>query len=245
MFILLEIALIAVVLVLFLSMLAKSGILKSQKNKLEKAARDLNEQTRDPIADAEAAICDAQESVTQLKAIRIEERTRLAKFKKLRETNSSNVVKWDDLAKAAGQAQNADDVRKCLTHKSVYQKQKEELDISITSAETSIANLSSKITALESKIADAGEHKQTLTLRKEKADVDAEIARRAKEIDIDALDGAFAQLEADTLNAEARTEAMLSEEQASAPAADTLADKYLAKKPAISDEDVSAYMKQS
>ncbi len=223
--------------------LSKAGILKSQKNKLDKAARDLNEKTRDPIADAEAAIHAARDSVRKLKEIRIAERTRLAKFERLLEVNISHINKWENLAKAAGENKNVDDVRKCLTHKAAYEKQKAEIATSITAAEESISVLAAKITSLEEKISHAGEHKQTLELRKEKADIDAEIAERTNNIDTDSLDGAFAQLEEDTLNSEARTDALLAEAAAQTPAAENLEAKYSPGKPEVSDEQVKAYLK--
>lgn len=224
------------------SLLAKSGIFKSQKNKLEKAARDINDKTRDPVADAEAAIRDAQDSINKLKSIRIDERTRLARQRSLRLVNIENINKWEELARQAGIANNADDVRKCLTHKQAYERNRNELDVEIEKTEKSVENLTAKITDLTTKVTNAADQKNILSLRKQRAEVDAEVIRQQDQINVEALDGAFARLEHDTMNAEAEAIAVAQEAEDGVPADDVLQSKYAAPKQVITDDIVAKYL---
>lgn len=243
---LLELAFIVMVAVLFCSALYKSGILKSQKNKMDKAARDLNEQLRDPVADAEAAILEAGKSLTQLRQIRTEERTRLSKYNKLFETAQTNVEKWESLAQNAGSSDRStkvEDVKRCLTNKDAHSAQAKEIQSKINASQARIDTLSNKITELESKIANAADKKQILELRKQQAEVDAGIEEQLKEIDTESLDGAFAKLEEDTMNAEARTEALQAESKDGTTEDQKLEQRYTAKVPDISDDRLKEYLK--
>lgn len=232
--------------VLFLGGVAyKSGILTSQKNKLDKAARDLNNKVRNPVADAEAAMISAAESLEKLKGLRIEERTRLSKFNRLLRTNNENVQKWEELAVTAGGGGDKNDVVKCLTNKAQYERNVKELEDKIAQSNGRVESLSSKIAALETKIANAADQKQILQLRMEQAQVDEDVQRQLSDLDIEALDGSFARLEEDTLNAESRTEALLQEGADSTPANTKLEQKYTAPAPSISDDLLKKYLKQA
>lgn len=104
-------------LVALLALATKGGIFRSMRNKAESAARKVNDQLRDPVADGEQAIIDAKAEVADLNKNCNELRVELKDLNQQLAESRRLATKWEQLAQAAGKAKDLKNVETAVLNK--------------------------------------------------------------------------------------------------------------------------------
>jgi phage shock protein A len=234
--ILLELTLFILALAFVIDLFINFRITKSIFNRFTSKAEEIASEIRDPKADAEAALRTARASQQDAIGLRKKLLVDIAALRNKIKKATLNVEKFEDLAKLAGKAQNAEDVRTALTQKNnavsaldglnkqlaSLQKQEDDLEKVIIDSKALIEKIESEKDLIVTTI-------KTNQFKAEVSTVLRDNAGKANSI--------LEQLQADSARY-----------QAEADAADELAgesrtlDQKYAVQASVSDDDISKYL---
>lgn len=236
--ILLELTLFILALIFLVDLLIGFRMTKSIFNRFTAKAEAMAEEIRDPEAEALASLRSARASQDEAIGLRKKLLVDIAALRNKIQKATLNVDKFENLAKLAGQANNADDVRTALNHKNnavstltslqkqlvSLQKQEDDLEKMINDSKVLIEKIENEKELIVTSI-------KTNKFKTQVSSVLRDNAGQANSI--------LEQLEADSARY-----------QAEADAADELAgeneslDQKYAEKPSVSEADISQYLKQ-
>lgn len=234
-----EIIVALIALIVLLDFFTGFRMAKSVINRLRMKADKVADEIRDPIADAHTALSNIkskrEEMITLRKNILLE-----IKKAKSKETRSNNEIeKFENLAKLAGEAGNADDVRIALEKKTRSRK-------NLQAAQLDISRLTKQEDALEEKIKEfdvliekAENDKTYLESSLKINQFNTAVNQVLKDNNGSAL-SAIEKLRSDVENSalEAELSGEIADEQKS------LESKYMSPSAEVSEADISAYLKK-
>jgi phage shock protein A len=218
-------------------------LLPKTKGALSNTARGLDDTIAnglaDPIRDGQIAIEDARKDLHGLVQTVAELLASNKQLKGQYDSAVNNVNKFENLAKAAGAAGNADDVRAALQQKEASVAKVNALAAQVSRNEALAAKLKQQIADYNSKIQEAESNASTYIAQIKGAEIRSKIAQRAQGFDASGLAGVTKL--ADAAN-KLEAEASAQEELAGViGGSDTLEKKY--EVASVSDADISKYLK--
>lgn len=239
MFILFEIGLIAIVGIVFLSILSGGKFFSALKNRSIAAADDAANAVRDPVADGKVAIAQAKAELTQ---IRNDRRDLLVEIKnqeqELADLNKE-LEKWELIAVAAGKAKNAENVRRALARKKEVQTDIEQVSGIMVQYQNDTDTMNKAIEERETEINTAERDSKRLA-----KSIKFETFRQSRmqdKLGESPSAESLRQLRQDAAMARARSSAL--EEEARMTGSDAELEKtYFTPVTAVSDDDIAVYI---
>jgi phage shock protein A len=211
---------------------------KSLINRLRQKTDEAAENLRDPVADAHVALQDIQNKKNEMVELRKKLLIQVKTAKSQQTRANSDITKYDDLAKLAGNAGNADDVKTALEKKA---SAKTKLDnyandvVRLTKQEDELENRIKEFTGLLEKAEQDKTFLQSeLEIRKFQTSVNS-VLRDNTGTALSAIDRLRADVD------KAKAEAEVSDELVGE--ATTLESKY-SPKSVVSDDDIALYMQK-
>ena len=239
--ILFEIGIAVLALVLLLGVATKGRFFRSISNRVRDHAEQANEALRDPVADGRIAIQDAEAEVTKLKADRrellVEITTAQSELQELREEET----KWDELAKRAGDAGKADDVRLALTKKAAVTTEIADVEAELKEYNTLKDEMTSAIDNRVAEIAEAKSSSKRMikSIRLDKFRQKAAADKLGGE---NGTSNSLKQLRDDAKKARNMAIAMETEARTDEPTT-SLEKRYAIDTGRVSDDEVAKYLK--
>lgn len=223
--------------IIILDYFNKFRMTKSVLNRLRKKADDAAESVRDPVADAHVALKNIEDQKDKMQQLRVTLLVEVKTAKGKMEAHLAESAKYEELAKKAGAAGNAADVRLAL-------EKKRAADAAFAAEESNFKRFQEQEDKVEARlkefdalIAQAKARQKTLVSELQIQEFNQKVAETLKGGG-DAT-SALEQLEKDVQRAKARAEAAgeIGDE------ARSLEDKYSAP-TSVSDEDVNKYLQK-
>lgn len=234
-----EIIVALIALIVLLDFFTGFRMAKSVINRLRMKADKVADEIRDPIADAHTALSNIkskrEEMINLRKNILLE-----IKKAKSKETRSNNEIeKFENLAKLAGEAGNADDVRIALEKKARSRKNLEAAQLDSSRLTKQEDALEEKIKEFDVLIEKAENDKTYLESSLKINQFNTAVNTVLKDNNGSAL-SAIEKLRSDVENSalEAELSGEIADEQKS------LESKYMSPSAEVSEADISAYLKK-
>lgn len=234
-----EIIVALIALIVLLDFFTGFRMAKSVINRLRMKADKVADEIRDPIADAHTALSNIkskrEEMINLRKNILLE-----IKKAKSKETRSNNEIeKFENLAKLAGEAGNADDVRIALEKKARSRKNLEAAQLDSSRLTKQEDALEEKIKEFDVLIEKAENDKTYLESSLKINQFNTAVNTVLKDNNGSAL-SAIEKLRSDVENSalEAELSGEIADEQK------TLESKYMSPSAEVSEADISAYLKK-
>lgn len=235
--ILFELALALLAIIFVLDLFTGFKILRSIGNRLIFKKDQIAQEIRDPVADAHAAISQIEQKKEQAVTRRKELLAKIHAIRARIAKENKNIENFEDLAKLAGKAKNADDVRSALEKKKTAQNRVENLNQELVSFQKLEDELENMIKNCDDLIQTAKDSKERLMSELENNKFRRDIASVLKDNSGEAM-GAIQQLENDVLQIKAQADS--AEELAGENV--TLEQKYKVPTNAVSDDELSKYL---
>lgn len=227
-----------IAIVVFLLFANHGGLFRSVKNRVNKAAADINDQVRDPVADARATIELATKQLDALNEQRRRLRVNTLTLEQKQKQHTQNVEKYESLAKSEGLQGHRDNVVQLLASKAASARELESVTNEITKNNALDAEIQAKAENLRSKLEHAKAGASGMETRLRYATLRQEIAQStAGHADTEA---SLDRLEQDVNRAEAEAQSWETQNGETTSLADRLTRKYDAAAP--SDEEIAKYL---
>lgn len=213
---------------------------KALKNKFRQQKDAAAEALADPIRDGKYAIEDSKKKLAEIQTSIAKYSAQVKKNQRVLETELADVKKWTNLAKQAADANNADDVRKCVTEKNQAQARAENLKKQIKSDENYLNQMKTQWQARNNKVSEAESNHAQLSVRQQMAVARKEFAKGAQGLDSDSCFAELDKLKSQVEENECEAEAY--EDMAPCDDINDMAAKYGSAGDSAVDEEVARIM---
>lgn len=210
-------------------------------NRFISRSNDMADAVRDPNAESQAAIAEAQKDLMEMKSIRVDLRQEKAKAEAEVERLQHLANTWETVAKSAGERNQVEDLKQAIVKKKAIAAELQVHQSQVDEHTGYIDKLTADIEHRQAEIEEAVTSSKTLSVRIKSAQLRQKTQERLQRYNGE-IQG-LSRLKEDAKNAEIKL-AALEEESKATSGSDSVLKKYAASEAsAVSDDEMAQYLK--